>query len=600
MQPRFVCFLTPSKVGTVLFATLAIGCASDPPSDPFGGATANADASATESNSSGPGPDSGHDSGPTPGSDSVSSSDGGPDGNDDGPTSGNEEGQSSGTSGADDSADSGPTKFDLPNAGSATTGMDGGTETCMGGGGEGGDTCTEKAAPDSFEAAIQWSWEGPPLEAESDISPLVGNFTDDNEDGVIEPCGDIPDLVIVAAQNPGNSVAHIYVLHGAMGTLHFKIADPVDSTVTPAIGDIDGDGLLEIVTGVKAGLSANVVAFEHDGTKKWTSPDPWSTSELFISSIALADLDNDGDVEIMAGTGVYDHTGKRLWVAPTGLSGKGNATAASDLDGDGDLEVVLGHAAYHHDGAQHYLAVGVTAGYPQIANLDADPEPEVLVTNESGLTMLEHTGAVKYTALRPTGDPAGFTTWIRPATVHDFDGNGVSEFATSSANNYTVYNGDGTIVWKAAVSDKTGVAAGTAFDFLGDAKAEAMYADEVNFFIFNEMGVPYFAVPRSSRTAIEYPVVADIDNDGSAEIVVVSMGGQAIPKSAPTVQVIRDKQDRWVRARRIWNQHTYHVTNVYEDGRIPQFEAPNWETLNTFRTQAQIHSSGVCRPPPPE
>jgi hypothetical protein len=39
------------------------------------------------------------------------------------------------------------------------------------------------------------------------------------------------------------------------------------------------------------------------------------------------------------------------------------------------------------------------------------------------------------------------------------------------------------------------------------------------------------------------------------------------------------------------------VTNVREDGTIPQFEAPNWETLNTFRTQAQFEG-GVCKPEP--
>lgn len=67
---------------------------------------------------------------------------------------------------------------------------------------------------------------------------------------------------------------------------------------------------------------------------------------------------------------------------------------------------------------------------------------------------------------------------------------------------------------------------------------------------------PLLSTPRLSGTGIEYPVVADIDNDGSAEIVVVSNGGR------PPVVAIRDVEDRWIQARRIWNQHTYHVTNV--------------------------------------
>ncbi len=64
------------------------------------------------------------------------------------------------------------------------------------------------------------------------------------------------------------------------------------------------------------------------------------------------------------------------------------------------------------------------------------------------------------------------------------------------------------------------------------------------------------------------------------------------------LQVIRDAEDRWVPARRIWNQHTYHVTNVREDGTIPPQEPKHWDLLNTFRTQAQIDGGGVCKPPP--
>ncbi len=510
---------------------------------------------------------------------------------------------SSGADGVDTSGTSGP-KYDVDDWTTAgpTTGASG--DACSGvGHGEGGmgtpEDCIDKAQPDSFEPAIQWTWDAPDGR-ESAVSPLVGNFTDDNGDGKIEPCGDIPDLVVVSS-NSFEGRGHVYVLDGATGAPHFKIPDNVDLTVTPAIGDIDGDGLLEIVAAVNPGLTSdNLAAFEHDGTAKWVSTDSWDFGEATYSAIALADLDNDGDIEIMAGTHVHDHTGTRLWTAASGyVSGYGTATAAADLDGDGDLEVVLGHAAYHHDGSQYYLAAGVEPGYPHIADLDGDPEPEVLITSIGGLSMVEHTGQVKYQGVRPTGDAPTSSAWIRPAAVHDFDGNGVSEFATSSANNYTVYNGDATIVWSAPISDLSGSAAGTAFDFLGDAMAEAMYADETNFFIFNEVGIPYFSVPRSSGTIIEYPVVADLDNDGSAEIAVVSMLGPRSLQTAATVQVIRDKEDRWIQARRIWNQHTYHVTNVNENGTIPQFEAPSWKALNTFRTQAQIDDGGICKPPPP-
>src|SRR5690606_16679183 len=103
-----------------------------------------------------------------------------------------------------------------------------------------------------------------------------------------------------------------------------------------------------------------------------------------------------------------------------------------------------------------------------------------------------------------------------------------------------------------------------------------MYADEEHFRIYDgQTGAELLAQQRGSPTISEYPVVADIDNDGSAEILVVSSTGQ------PALQALRDVEDRWIQARRIWNQHAYYVTNVREDSTIPQQPISNWVTLNT-------------------
>ena len=228
-----------------------------------------------------------------------------------------------------------------------------------------------------------------------------------------------------------------------------------------------------------------------------------------------------------------------------------------------------------------------------------DGAPEILLTNQNGATLLEPDGTVVWQDELPSGTPSVFEfIWLRPATVHDFDGDGAPEFAMSSMNTYFVAETDASLLWSAEVLDFSGIAAGTAFDFLGDGVAEAMYADESELFVFDGGdGTVLLDSPRKSATLSEYPVVADVDDDGSAEILWVSNehegGGQ------PTLQVMRDADDRWIQARRIWNQHTYHVTNVREDGTIPEFEPPNWESLNTFRTNAQIESGGVCKPPPP-
>ncbi|MBK9757585.1 MAG: VCBS repeat-containing protein [Nannocystis sp.] len=506
------------------------------------------------------------------------------------PTTGN---SNSNSNSATDSGDTtGGFKFDLGDTGGMTsdTGMPidkcKATDDDMNGVGD----CTMKAPPDSFEPDIQWSWNGPGAEKESLVTPLVANLTDDDNNGVIDLC-DIPDIIVTVTAFP--APGHIYVLDGATGSLHFMIPTAITFSINPAIGDIDDDGIPEIIAAVGEGFGgpSSAIAFEHDGTVKWQSAGAVSHSQG--GAITLADLDNDGDVEILLDKLILDHMGNTVATLPENGFADNFTTVAADLDGDGDLEVVIGANAYHHDGSVLYTNPGIEHGFAQVANLDADPEPEIMINGYAGLTLLEHTGAVKYQNMQPGGGQS----WFRPGTVHDFDGDSVSEVATSAANSYVMFEGDGTVNWIAQVQDGSGWAAGTAFDFDGNGVAEAMYADETNLYVFDGMGKPLLSVPRSAKTLAEYPVVADVDNDGSAEIVVVSDSGFANNQTAPTVQVIRDIEDRWIQPRRIWNQHTYHVTNVREDGKIPQFEKPWWQSLNTFRTNSQIESGEVCIPP---
>jgi FG-GAP-like repeat len=457
--------------------------------------------------------------------------------------------------------------------------------------------CEESAPPDAFEPQLQWSFTDQ-AEPYSYVTPLVANFTDDDQNGEIDLC-DVPDVVLVAGVNPGppNTIGHIFLLSGADGTLHFRINDAVDSSFTPAVGDIDGDGLVEIVTVSPAG---NLMAFEHTGALKWSVPATWDLGEIFgqdlrySNSAALADVDNDGDVEIIAANMLFDHNGALVQKFPK-IAGQWGATTAADLDDDQDLEIVLGNAAYHHDGTLMWTT-NLAAGYPQVADMDDDGRPEVVLTNINGLSLIQHDGVVTYQDLRPTNVAASGTNWLRPATIHDFDGDGLAEYATSSASQYTVYEADASIVWTAAVNDSSGIAAGTAFDFLGAGKAQAMYADQDFMYVFDGDGQVLLQQSRKSGTLSEYPVVTDVDNDGSAEILVVSNGHNG--GGDPCIQAIKDVEDRWIQARRIWNQHSYHVTNVREDGTIPQFEEPAWEGLNTFRTNAQIEGGGLCMPPP--
>ena len=126
------------------------------------------------------------------------------------------------------------------------------------------------------------------------------------------------------------------------------------------------------------------------------------------------------------------------------------------------------------------------------------------------------------------------------------------------------------------------------FDFDGDGRAEVVYADEQTFRIFDgRTGDVLFDDPsHSSNTRMEMPIVVDVDNDGKAEVVVPEPNGDPMLGG---IEIWEDADNNWVRTRRIWNQHTYHVTNITEDGQVPRNEEENWLNgrLNNFRQNVQ-------------
>ncbi len=163
--------------------------------------------------------------------------------------------------------------------------------------------------------------------------------------------------------------------------------------------------------------------------------------------------------------------------------------------------------------------------------------------------------------------------------------------------------------------DSSRVTGSTLFDFNGDGAAEVIYNDECWFRIFDgRSGAVLFREPSESRTRIEHPIVADVDNDGNAEIAFTVSNESGFcsqrdePAPAPNegtladlynngLEVWGDPNDQWVSARRIWSQHAYHVTHVTEAGRVPLVEPPGWaphagRLYNTYRSQPR--SFGVA------
>jgi len=117
------------------------------------------------------------------------------------------------------------------------------------------------------------------------------------------------------------------------------------------------------------------------------------------------------------------------------------------------------------------------------------------------------------------------------------------------------------------------------FDFDADGAAEVLYNDECHLRILSGVdGSVLWYASSTSLTAVELPVVADVDADGNAEVVSVSnstgtsCSARSLPFTGATqgVRVFRDRLDNWVPTRSIWNQHTYHLDNVRDDGTIQE------------------------------
>ncbi len=122
-----------------------------------------------------------------------------------------------------------------------------------------------------------------------------------------------------------------------------------NGSLSPAVGDIDGDGYDEIVIGVggppSTGRVGGVEVFGPNGRRE--SGWPKDTDRNMMSSPALGDLDGDGiqDIIICSDQGVHAYCSSSSdWFAPAATAGNefwGLATpVVADLEGDGVPEVL--------------------------------------------------------------------------------------------------------------------------------------------------------------------------------------------------------------------------------------------------------------------
>ncbi|MCK6549620.1 choice-of-anchor D domain-containing protein [Myxococcota bacterium] len=460
--------------------------------------------------------------------------------------------------------------------------------------------------PSTFQPVEEWSWRSTSIEPASTnvwSTPMVANLDDDDRDGRISET-DVPDVVFVSVDtfsvaSPGEARPGVLrVLSGDTGAEKFSVTEPriADASI-PAVGDLDGDGKPEIIglkwvqtpagtgTGGLYGrhVTGTMVALDNEGHLLWES-DPWVWPEEILenaSAPSIADLDADGLAEIVLGRDVYDHRGTLLWrgAGDHGRVTAGVHSAVADIDLDGVPEVLAGSTVYRNDGTVLWDLPGVSEGGVAVGMLDStDPFPQIALHTGTSIIVMDHLGVEKWRASIPSSGPATMLP-----TIADFDGDGDGDIAIADGMAMHVFHGTGGIAWSAPVSDSTCCAGISAFDFEGDGAAELILHDYGTVYVHRGTnGDVIYQASRPSVTAYEMPVVADVDNDGKAELVeaLFETGGNG------GIVVYSNVQDDWVGAPRIWNQQAFHVTNVYESGAIPRVEAPIPQSPHVFRGTA--------------
>lgn len=483
-----------------------------------------------------------------------------------------------------------------------------------------GGGCIVEPADDEFDGPVPeiiWAAEadGPfPLDTQVCMTPLVIE-TDAHAEGAEL----FPEVIITSYMSaPEDSSGVIRIIDPRTGATVRSIPEDVEeplvveTTAHLAAGDLDGDGVPEIVA-IKSVFGS--IAYHVDGTILWESSEPSRSNRgplEFQKAIAgapsIADLDADGVPEVVFGRVVLNgEDGTTAWVGDAGYGINGNLFGpigcAFDQEGDGVQEVVAGNTMYEGDDGDVRWIAEVDDGWCAIGDVMGSGAPEVVLVSSGEVHVIDaEDGSLLWTQRVPGG--GNFLALGGAPTIADFDADGRAEIAMANGAAYVIIDADcrgdpppagchsDGIRWTMSTEDDSSASTGSSvFDFNGDGASEAVYNDEYFFRIYDgASGTLMFQEPNSSRTRTEYPVIADVDGDGNAEIVFPANTEASFLDLDPDdlryhagIEIWGDAFDRWVGTRRIWNQHAYSIDNVDEDGHIPARPAQSWRTHNSFR-----------------
>ncbi|MBT8380663.1 MAG: T9SS type A sorting domain-containing protein [Ignavibacteria bacterium] len=328
---------------------------------------------------------------------------------------------------------------------------------------------------------------------------------------------------------------------------------PIPATV--AIGDLNSDDSLEIVVGNWNQL----MAFDHRGNMLPGFPRNFGTSQ----AASLFDIDKDGYLEIIYPSSnkylyIFRHDGTLFTGWPKLLPEMPGSPAIADIDNDDEFEIVAGTFegpvgptpfklfAWENDATIingfPILLSGVIKSAPAIGDLDNDGSIEIVAlsyddTNDDSLYVFDASGNLK------TGFPVAcrYARLSSPA-LGDIDGDGDLEIIVGGLDITETLFGfhhDGSVINNFPVPLNH---PGPSFninsspvicDIDGDT-ATVEIVVKTNDYIFaihgdttTVSGFPYFIDDENnSGTHAPSPLVDDFDNDGDVEYVFSSIVGK--------------------------------------------------------------------------
>jgi hypothetical protein len=336
---------------------------------------------------------------------------------------------------------------------------------------------------------------------------------------------------------------------------------------------------------------------------------------LHSPGLVIGDINNDGTPELLAHNQIVNaKTGAVIAPLPAGSLGgytihgtnsMGNTRfpVLADVDNDGILDIVAGNMVYSaqiNTGStagtvtlkyQAPAAAYVGDGFTSVADIDLDGYLDVVVTRWTS-TQAQAYAWSPYKNVLLGGDMIGGTgagdppaqRSISGALVGDVDSCGYPEIAFSYFEGMVCYKYDPLLntfsqLWREPSTDRSAMTAMSMFDFNQDGKQELIYRDAEHLRIIEgSSGDNLTTYQIYSETCTEYPIVVDLKGEGSAQIVVSGSkiiqqggGGDTAWKQVHLYSFGSAVPGAWAPARHVWNQHGYNVLNVNDTLTIPQY-----------------------------